>query len=156
MILVVDDDKNIRLSLKLILERNDYEVALAEGPKEAMQIVRNTPAVELVLMDMNYSISTDGEEGLTLLKQVRDGHQDKQCKSCDSADSKFTYCRHLPIWHSRYRGPRCSYQCARLDYGRKRYGQGTHRRGYSPTEPTGQRAVCESEPWRYLHVAVRE
>jgi len=31
MILVVDDDKNIRLSLKLILERNAYEVALAAG-----------------------------------------------------------------------------------------------------------------------------
>ncbi len=71
MILVVDDDKNIRLSLKLILERNEYEVALAEEPKEAMQIVRNTPAVELVLMDMNYSMTTDGEEGLTLLKQVK-------------------------------------------------------------------------------------
>ena len=95
MILVVDDDKNIRLSLKLILERNAYEVALAEGPKKAMQIVRNTPTVELVLMDMNfwsseshesslsngrvstkvgeasYSRSTDGEEGLTLLKQVK-------------------------------------------------------------------------------------
>ena len=71
MILVVDDDKTIRLSLKLILERNDYEVALAEGPKEAMQIVRNTPAVELVLMDMNYTRATDGEEGLTLLKQVK-------------------------------------------------------------------------------------
>ena len=71
MILVVDDDKNIRLSLKLILERNEYEVALAEGPKETMQIVRNTPAVELVLMDMNYSMSTDGEEGLTLLRQIK-------------------------------------------------------------------------------------
>ena len=71
MILVVDDDKNIRLSLKLILERNGYEVALAEEPKEAMQIVRNTPAVELVLMDMNYTRATDGEEGLTLLKQVK-------------------------------------------------------------------------------------
>ena len=71
MILVVDDDKNIRLSLKLILERNEYEVALAEGPKEAMQIVRNIPAVELVLMDMNYTRATDGEEGLTLLKQVK-------------------------------------------------------------------------------------
>ena len=42
MILVVDDDKNIRLSLKLILERNEYEVTLAEGPKEAMQIVRSS------------------------------------------------------------------------------------------------------------------
>ena len=32
MILVADDDKNIRLSLKLILECNGYEVALSEGP----------------------------------------------------------------------------------------------------------------------------
>ncbi len=79
MILVVDDDKNIRLSLKLILERNGYEVALAEGPKEAIQIVRNIPAVELVLMDMNYSISTDGEEGLTLLKQVKVFRPDVPC-----------------------------------------------------------------------------
>ena len=71
MILVVDDDKNIRLSLKLILERNEYEVALAEEPKAAIQIIRNTPAIELVLMDMNYSNSTDGEEGLTLLKQIK-------------------------------------------------------------------------------------
>ena len=71
MILVVDDDKTIRLSLKLILERNDYEVILAEEPKAALQIIRNTPAVELVLMDMNYSRSTNGEEGLTLLRQVK-------------------------------------------------------------------------------------
>ena len=71
MILVVDDDKNIRLSLKLVLERNGYEVTLGENPKEAMQVVRNTPDVELVLMDMNYSLSTDGEEGLTLLRQIK-------------------------------------------------------------------------------------
>ena len=71
MILVVDDDKNIRLSLKLVLERNGYEVALAENPKETIQVIRTIPAVELVLMDMNYSLSTDGEEGLTLLKQIK-------------------------------------------------------------------------------------
>ena len=45
MILIVDDDKTRRLSLKLILERIGYEVTLAEGPKEAIQIVHNTPAV---------------------------------------------------------------------------------------------------------------
>ncbi len=71
MILVVDDDKNIRLSLKLVLERNGYEVTLAENPKEAIQMIRTVPAVELVLMDMNYSLSTDGEEGLTLLRQIK-------------------------------------------------------------------------------------
>ena len=71
MILVVDDDKNIRLSLKLVLERNGYEVNLAENPKEAIQVIRTIPAVELVLMDMNYSLSTDGEEGLTLLRQIK-------------------------------------------------------------------------------------
>ena len=71
MVLVVDDDKSIRLSLKLILERNGYEVAMAEEPKEAIRIIRDIPAVELVLMDMNYNIyrtsSNDGEEGITLL-----------------------------------------------------------------------------------------
>ena len=85
MILIVDDDKNIRLTLKSILERNEYEVALAEEPKAAIQIIRSTPAVELVLMDMNYThetyrtSSTDGEEGLTLLKQIKVFRPDVPC-----------------------------------------------------------------------------
>ena len=79
MILVVDDDKNIRLSLKLVLERNEYEVALAENPKEAIQVIRTFPAVNLVLMDMNYSLSTDGEEGLTLLRQIKVFRPDVPC-----------------------------------------------------------------------------
>ena len=83
MILVVDDDKNIRLTLKSILERNAYEVTLAEEPKAAIQIIRSTPNVELVLMDMNYNIyrtsSNDGEEGLTLLKQIKVFRPDVPC-----------------------------------------------------------------------------
>ena len=83
MILVVDDDKNIRLTLKSILERNAYEVTLAEEPKAAIQIIRSTPTVELVLMDMNYNIyrtsSNDGEEGLTLLKQIKVFRPDVPC-----------------------------------------------------------------------------
>ena len=79
MILVVDDDKSIRLSLKLVLERNGYEVALADSPKAAMQVIWDEPAVELVLMDMNYSRATDGEEGLTLLKQIKVFRPDVPC-----------------------------------------------------------------------------
>lgn len=53
-----------------MLKRAGYEVLAVDGPKEAMVIVRNeTP--RLILMDMNFSLSTTGEEGLTLLKQVK-------------------------------------------------------------------------------------
>ena len=71
MILIVDDDRAIRVALTLLLERNNYEVMRAENPAEAMEVVRNHPELELVLMDMNYTLATDGEEGLTLLKQVK-------------------------------------------------------------------------------------
>ncbi|MBP3828836.1 MAG: sigma-54-dependent Fis family transcriptional regulator [Bacteroidaceae bacterium] len=71
MLLIVDDDSTIRLSLKLILERNEYTVVLAETPKAAVSIVRDHPEVELVLMDMNYDYSTTGDEGLTLLRQIK-------------------------------------------------------------------------------------
>ena len=79
MVLVVDDDKQIRLTLKSILERNGYEVALAEEPKAAMQVIWDVPAVDLVLMDMTYSRATDGEEGLILLKQIKVFRPDVPC-----------------------------------------------------------------------------
>ena len=71
MILIVDDDRAIRVTLTLLLERNGYMVTSADGPVAAMEVVRNHPDLELVLMDMNYTLATDGEEGLTLLKQVK-------------------------------------------------------------------------------------
>jgi len=70
-ILVVDDDKNIRHSLQRLLEYNGYEVVLTEEPKAAIQAVQGESDIELVLMDMNFSFSTDGEEGLTLLRQAK-------------------------------------------------------------------------------------
>ena len=70
-ILVVDDDKNIRHSLRRLLEYNGYEVVLTEEPKAAILVLQDEPGVELVLMDMNFSFSTDGEEGLTLLRQAK-------------------------------------------------------------------------------------
>ena len=70
MILIVDDDSAVRSSLSFMLKRAGYEVKTAPGPREAMDIVRaESPA--LILMDMNFTLSTTGEEGLTLLKQVK-------------------------------------------------------------------------------------
>ena len=70
MILIIDDDSAIRTSLSLMLKRAKYEVQAVSNPKEAMEVVRAT-APELILMDMNFSLSTSGDEGLTLLKQVK-------------------------------------------------------------------------------------
>lgn len=70
MILIIDDDSAVRSSLSFMLKRAGYEVKTAPGPREAMDIVR-AEAPALILMDMNFTLSATGEEGLTLLKQVK-------------------------------------------------------------------------------------
>ena len=70
MILVIDDDSAIRTSLSLLLKRAGYTVKAVSMPREAMEVVR-AEEPRLILMDMNFSLSTDGVEGLTLLKQVK-------------------------------------------------------------------------------------
>ena len=70
MILIVDDDSAVRSSLSFMLKRAGYNVKVVSGPREASDIVR-AEAPALILMDMNFTLSTTGEEGLTLLKQVK-------------------------------------------------------------------------------------
>lgn len=70
MILVIDDNEAIRTSLAFMLRRAKYEVETAAMPAEAIEVVRAREP-QLVLMDMNYSLSTDGDEGLWLLQQVK-------------------------------------------------------------------------------------
>lgn len=70
MILIVDDDKTIRLSLGLLLKRAGYAVDNASSPDEALVKVRQCE-FDLILMDMNYSRTTTGEEGIELLRKVK-------------------------------------------------------------------------------------
>lgn len=70
MILIVDDDASIRLSLRLLLNRNGHETIEASTPREAVSVVRSHD-LQLVLLDMNYSRSTSGDEGIVLLKQIK-------------------------------------------------------------------------------------
>lgn len=70
MILICDDDSAIRSSLTLVLKRAGYETASVCNPQEAIEFVKAT-SPDLILMDMNYTKGTSGEEGLTLLKQVK-------------------------------------------------------------------------------------
>ena len=70
MILIIDDDSSIRTSLSFMLKRAKYDVQAVASPKEAMAVVRSVEP-ELILMDMNFSLTTSGDEGITLLKQVK-------------------------------------------------------------------------------------
>ena len=70
MIQIIDDDSAVRSSLSFMLKRAGYEAQVVPGPREAIEVVR-TVAPDLILMDMNFTLSTTGEEGLTLLKQVK-------------------------------------------------------------------------------------
>jgi two-component system NtrC family response regulator len=70
MILVIDDDSAVRSSLSFMLKRAGFEVHTVSTPAEAIKFVRVTEP-RMVLMDMNFSLTTTGQEGLVLLKQVK-------------------------------------------------------------------------------------
>ena len=70
MILIIDDDSVVRSSLVFMLKRAGYEPQAVSGPRDAIDVIR-VEAPQLILMDMNFTLSTSGEEGLTLLKQVK-------------------------------------------------------------------------------------
>lgn len=69
-LLVVDDDSAVRTSLNLLLRRAGYGVRVAESPKEAIFWLGSN-AADLVVMDMNYSRSTTGDEGIFLLEHLK-------------------------------------------------------------------------------------
>lgn len=70
MILIVDDDAVVRSSLTFLLKRAGFVPEAVPGPKEALEIIRGTEP-ELILMDMNFTLTTTGEEGIQLLRQVK-------------------------------------------------------------------------------------
>lgn len=69
-ILIIDDDPTVRKSVALLLKRAGYEATEAATPDQALALVRDQP-FSLILMDMNYTRTTSGEEGLELLAKVR-------------------------------------------------------------------------------------
>ena len=70
-ILLVDDDNDILIALKMLLVPEGYEVTLTQNPEAAKAAVRKEN-FSLVLMDLNYSLdTTSGEEGLQLIADIR-------------------------------------------------------------------------------------
>ncbi|MES2332769.1 MAG: sigma-54 dependent transcriptional regulator [Bacteroidota bacterium] len=73
MILVIDDDIAVRTSLLLLFEKEGFAVQGVDGKEQAIQFIgKQTPS--LIILDLNFSIDTSGEEGMELLRVIRRLH----------------------------------------------------------------------------------
>src|SRR5919197_1556399 len=66
-VLVVDDEKNIRRTLRMVLETEGYLVAEAETAEEALKLLESEP-VDLGVFD----VRLPGMDGLALLARARE------------------------------------------------------------------------------------
>lgn len=73
MILIIDDDVAVRTSLVLLLQQEGYSTKDVSIPNEALAWL-NHHEPTLILLDLNFSIETSGDEGIRLLKQIRKIH----------------------------------------------------------------------------------
>jgi two-component system nitrogen regulation response regulator NtrX len=70
-ILVVDDEKSVRDSLKMILEYEHYDVLFADNGEQALRQLSST-SVHLMLLDVKMA----GMDGLEVLQRVRERSSD--------------------------------------------------------------------------------
>ncbi len=78
-ILIVDDEKNIRLLLKEELSDEGYEVIAAENGEIALQMIDNEKP-DLVTLD----IKMPGEDGLSVLRKIRETAYDLPVIICSA------------------------------------------------------------------------
>ena len=69
MILIVDDDNAVRMSVSLALRRAGYEPWAVGSEDEALAAVRDE-RVELAILDMNLTLSTTGRQGVEMLRKI--------------------------------------------------------------------------------------
>ena len=71
MLLIIDDDIAIQTSLSLLFRKEGFAVRVADGPFDTMEILdEETP--EVILLDMNFSVDTSGDDGMRLLRRLRE------------------------------------------------------------------------------------
>lgn len=71
-ILIVDDDKDIRLTSEILLKRVFGTVSSKESPEDLNSLIAKNN-IDVVLLDMNYSLGrSDGKEGFAVLKQIKE------------------------------------------------------------------------------------
>jgi FixJ family two-component response regulator len=70
-VLVVDDHRDVRQAIQLLLKTHGYEAHAASSPAAAISAL-GAESYDLVIMDLNYGLdTTSGREGLELVPLVR-------------------------------------------------------------------------------------
>jgi|GEM_PF-4146602 len=69
-ILIIDDDRTVCSSLRLLLNKKNYESQAIHHPAIALETIAEFDP-KLILLDMNFTIDTSGKQGLKLLKLIR-------------------------------------------------------------------------------------
>ena len=70
MILIVDDDQTIRLSIGLMLRQAGFDYEAVGSEDDAIAAVRRGN-VKLVILDMNLTLSTTGQQGIEMLRKIK-------------------------------------------------------------------------------------
>jgi two-component system NtrC family response regulator len=76
-ILIIDDDVAVQASLTLLLKQDGFQVKTTSSPVLAMDIISEYQP-ELIILDLNFSIETSGDEGMKTLKIIRQAHPNIQ------------------------------------------------------------------------------
>lgn len=69
MILIIDDDNAIRLSIGLMLKQAGFIYVAASTEEDALREARRDD-LELVILDMNLTLSTTGRQGIEMLRKI--------------------------------------------------------------------------------------
>jgi CheY-like chemotaxis protein len=83
MILIIDDDIAVRTSLLLLFKNEHYPVHAVASAEEALTFL-SKKEVSLIILDLNFSIETSGEEGMALLRNIK---KDK-CSNTDHLNNR--------------------------------------------------------------------
>lgn len=71
LILLIEDNREVRLSARFILEDHGFSITELENPTQAIDYLQQQSA-DLILLDMNFALdTTSGEEGLRFLRWLQ-------------------------------------------------------------------------------------
>ena len=69
-ILILDDDETVCQSLRYLFVKQGWEAQWLTNPLNAVAFIENNP-IDLILLDLNFRVGTDGKEGLGILKEIK-------------------------------------------------------------------------------------